>query len=297
MSSEISNKNSIVELVIEAKPKDIGDNFIVRRSLPHMKKRMVGPFIFWDHMGPFKLTEGKELKVRAHPHIGLATITYLFSGEIMHRDSLGNEQPIRPGEVNWMTAGKGISHSERSKYKGIDETLEGIQLWVALPKEYEDIEPSFHHFKEKSLPLIDLNQNKLRLVAGTALNKSSEVPVYSDLFYFKVDSLKNSNFDFILKANQEAAIYVIKGQIEIESKTYAPYTMIVFKKGTEVKFTSLTESELMFFGGEIYPEKRNIWWNFVSTDKDKIEQAKLNWKNNQFGEVINEDEFIPLPND
>lgn len=288
---------SIVDLVIEAKPKDIGDGFIVRRSLPHMKKRMVGPFIFWDHMGPFELTEGKELKVRAHPHIGLATITYLFSGEIMHRDSLGNEQPIRPGEVNWMTAGKGISHSERAQYAGKDEILEGIQLWVALPKEYEDVHPSFNHYKEKSLPLIELNQNKLRLVAGSALDKSSEVPVYSDLFYFKVDSLKNSLFDYQLQANQEAAIYVIRGQVEIESRLYDPYTMIVFKKGETINFKSLVDSEYMFFGGEVYPEKRFIWWNFVATDKDKIELAKQNWKNKKFGEVINEVEYIPLPND
>lgn len=288
---------SIVDLVIEAKPKDIGDGFIVRRSLPHMKKRMVGPFIFWDHMGPFELTEGKELKVRAHPHIGLATITYLFSGEIMHRDSLGNEQPIRPGEVNWMTAGKGISHSERAQYVGKDEILEGIQLWVALPKEHEDVNPSFNHYKEKSLPLIELSQNKLRLIAGSALNQSSEVPVYSDLFYFKVDSLKNSLFEYQLEENQEAAIYVIRGQVEIESKFYDPYTMIIFKKGEKINFKSSVDSEYMFFGGEIYPEKRFIWWNFVSTDKDKIELAKQNWKNKKFGEVINEVEYIPLPND
>lgn len=286
---------SIIEIVIEPKPKDLGDEFVVRRALPEVKKRSVGPFVFWDHMGPFTLGPGKELKVRAHPHIGLATITYLFSGEIMHRDSLGNEQPIRPGEVNWMTAGRGISHSERSPYKNKTEILEGIQLWVALPKEHEDIDPNFSHFKEKDLPLIAVNKHSLRLIAGQALSEKSKVPVYSDLFYFKGDGLADSLFKFNLKPNHEAALYVLHGEIEIEGQIFKRYDLIVFKLGAKVIFKSKSVCEYMFFGGEVFPEKRHMWWNFVSTSKDKIEDAKKNWLENNFGKVINEDEHTPLP--
>lgn len=286
---------SNIEIVIEPKPKDIGDEFFVRRALPEIKKKSVGPFVFWDHMGPFTLGPGKALKVRAHPHIGLATITYLFLGEIMHRDSLGNEQAIRPGEVNWMTAGQGISHSERSAYKNKTETLEGIQLWVALPKEHEDIEPNFSHFKEKDLPLIQVNQHSLRLIAGQALNQKSAVPVYSDLFYFKGDGLADSKFEFNLKSDQEAALYVLQGEIEIEGQIFKRFDLVVFKQGSKIVFHSKSNCEYMFFGGQVLPEKRHMWWNFVSTSKDKIETAKKNWLENKFGKVINEDEYIPLP--
>lgn len=286
---------SIVELVITPKVKDLGDDFKVRRSIPDIKKKYVGPFVFWDHMGPLDLAPGKELKVRSHPHIGLATITYLFSGEIMHRDSLGNELPVRPGEVNWMTAGKGIAHSERAPYKGTPETLEGIQLWVALPKEHEDIDPNFSHFKEKDLPLIKKDKHVLRLIAGSSMGESSAVPVYSDLFYFKGDSEENSVFQYELNESQEAAIYVLHGEVEVEGETYKRYDLVIFKQGSKVKFKNNTKTEYMFFGGSVFPEKRHIWWNFVSSDKNKIEIAKQNWKDGKFGTVINESEYIPLP--
>lgn len=285
---------SNVEMVIVPRESDLGDNFIVRRLLPYMKKRMVGPFIFWDHMGPTTLKGEREMKVRAHPHIGLSTITYLFSGEIMHRDSLGNEQLIRPGEVNWMTAGSGIVHSERSKSEA-EMVLEGIQLWVALPKEHEDVRPSFVHVKEDSLPLIRNEEIELRLIAGCALDKESPLPVYSDLFYFCGTSKLGSEFHFDLKENQEAAIYVVNGQLEVEGQTFERFSLVTFNKGSTVDFVSKTDAVFMLFGGEVFTEKRNIWWNFVSSDKNKIEKAKMRWKNNDFPPVINEEEYIPLP--
>lgn len=286
---------STVELVITPKVKELGEGFQVRRVLPSLRKKTVGPFVFWDHMGPVELAPDKELKVRAHPHIGLATITYLFSGEIMHRDSLGNEIAIRPGEVNWMTAGRGIAHSERAPYKNKSEILEGIQLWVALPKEYEDIDPNFSHFKEKDLPFIEKEKHRLRLIAGQSLGHSSAVPVYSDLFYFKVDSVEGSSFEFQLKTEQEAAIYILEGEIECEGHVYKRFDLVVFKKGVVVKFKNQTATQYMFFGGSIFPEKRHVWWNFVSSDKEKIEIAKQNWKEGKFKKVIHEEEFIPLP--
>lgn len=285
---------SNVEMVIEPRKSDLGDNFIVRRLLPYMKKRMVGPFIFWDHMGPTTLSAQKEMKVRAHPHIGLSTITYLFSGEIMHRDSLGNEQLIRPGEVNWMTAGKGIVHSERAKTE-LEMELEGIQLWVALPAQSEDVEPSFVHVKEDSLPLIETQGASLRLIAGSALEKVSPLPVFSDLFYLCGTSKNGHEFHFDLKENQEGAIYVVQGEIEIEKKSFERFSLITFKKGSSIDFLTKKDALFMIFGGEVFPEKRNIWWNFVSSDKEKIEKAKKMWINQEFSPVINEDEYIPLP--
>lgn len=283
-----------IEHVFIPKESDLGDNFVVRRSLPRAQKRLVGPFIFWDHMGPVVLQGSKAMKVRAHPHIGLSTITYLFSGQILHRDSLGNEQYIRPGEVNWMTAGKGIVHSERANF---DEptTLEGIQLWIALPKESEDVEPSFVHHKEKDLPLISHGPASLRLIAGKALENKSPVPVYSDLFYFSGEFKEDGEFHFPLGEDQEAGVYVVEGDFEGEGKTFERFTMITFKKGSEVKLRAKRGARFMFFGGEVFPEGRTIWWNFVSSDPKKIEKAKDDWKNNRYDPVINEDEFIPLP--
>lgn len=283
-----------VELIINPKASDIGDNFIVRRSLPRAEKRMVGPFIFWDHMGPVELSETKEMKVRAHPHIGLATLTFLFSGEIMHRDSLGNEQAIRPGEVNWMTAGRGIVHSERSK-PSAPMTLEGIQLWIALPKDSEEIEPSFVHHKASELPRFEYNGAELLLIAGKALEHVSPVPVYSDLFYLKGSMKREENFEFKVKPGCEAALYLTKGKIKVGNDIIEPGMMVIYKISKDLMFETLEQSEFMIFGGEVFPEKRNIWWNFVSSDKEKIEQAKRDWSEGLFPEVINETETIPLP--
>lgn len=287
---------SSVELVITPKEKDLGDNFVVRRSLPDHRKKMVGPFIFWDHMGPVTLVDEKNMTVRSHPHIGLATITWLFSGKILHRDSLGNEQMIRPGEVNWMTAGSGIAHSERSNPEG-DESykLEGIQLWLALPVEHEDVQASFFHCKEKDIPQIKKDGINLRLVAGEAWGEKSPVPVYSSLFYLNGEVEKDGHYQQIIKTSEEGAIYVVDGEIEVEGKTYGDYQLIIFKKGQAIQFKATKNSKVMVFGGEVFPERRYIWWNFVSHDKEKIEKAKEDWKQGRFAPVINETERIPLP--
>ncbi len=280
--------------IIDPKPKDLGDNFMVRRALPVIEKRMVGPFVFWDHMGPVTIAGKKEMKVRAHPHIGLATITYLFSGSILHRDNLNNEQYIRPGEVNWMTAGSGIAHSERANsVEPMD--LEGIQLWVALPKEKEEVAASFVHFKETDLPMITTGGTSLRLIAGSALGENSPVPVYSDLFYLNGQSEKGQRVEFPVSLGQEAALYMIRGRVKIDNEVFERFQLIIFKEQTPINIEVLEDSEYMIFGGEIFPEGRHMWWNFVSSSKERIEQAKSDWAQGRFLPVINEDETIPLP--
>lgn len=283
-----------IEFLFTPKESDLGDNFVVRRSLPRAEKRLVGPFIFWDHMGPVVLEGERAMKVRAHPHIGLSTITYLFKGQILHRDSLGNEQYIKPGEVNWMTAGKGIVHSERAKFEEATE-LEGIQLWVALPKEAEDVAPSFVHVKEKELPKIKSGPASLRLIAGKALKEKSPLPVFSDLFYFAGVFEEDGEFEFDLGENQEAGFYAVEGDFSSDEQNFKRFDLAVYKKGSTVKVKASKGARFMFFGGEVFPEGRTIWWNFVSSDPQKIEKAKADWKEGRYPPVINEDEFIPLP--
>lgn len=278
---------------LDPKEKDLGEGFKVRRTLPQVKRRMVGPFIFWDHMGPVELKSGDELTVRAHPHIGLATITYLFSGEIMHRDSLGNELSIRPGEVNWMTAGKGIVHSERS-FKGDWETLEGIQVWVALPRDSEDCAPNFYHIKENELPVIECGDVKFTLIAGKALDRESPVPVYSPLFYLSSKVSKGSKLRFQVPMGQEGAIYVAHGRLSGAAGELSG-AMEIYESSEIMEYHALEDSIVMILGGEAFSEARHMWWNFVSSDKEKIEAAKIRWNEQKFDPVINEDEWIALP--
>ncbi len=287
---------SDVALVINPRSSDLGDNFIVRRVLPFMSKRMVGPFIFWDHMGPAKFNHEKEMKVRAHPHIGLATITYLFEGQIMHRDSLGTRQMIKPGEINWMTAGSGIAHSERVQLAaGEETTVHGIQVWVALPKEFQEVDPSFFHHKEKDLPMIDVNGAQFRLIVGEAFGITSPVKTYSDMFYLSSNIKAGQGFALKTKTNQEGAVYVAHGEVEVEGVKYGESQMICFNPEAEIKFTATADSIVMVLGGEIFPEKRFIWWNFVSSSSERLEKAKLDWKEGRFAPVIDEEEYIPLP--
>lgn len=285
---------SVIDLVVRPKVKDLGDGFEVRRALPDIKKRSVGPFIFWDHMGPAKISPDNGMKVRAHPHIGLATITWLFSGEIMHRDSLGNEQSIRPGEVNWMTTGNGIVHSERSEPVDKSYELEGIQLWLALPKEHEDVDASFYHCKEEDVPLIREGGVQLRLIAGEALGQKSPIPVYSDLFYLNGEGKSGSSFKLKSSEEKEIAVYVIDGNVNIEEQSFERYDLIILKKGEDLDINFSSDAHVMIFGGEVFPEKRHMWWNFVSTSKEKIEAAKKRWTEGNYPPVVNEDEYIPL---
>lgn len=289
--------SDFVNMVIEPKIKDLGDEFVVRRAIPQIKKRFIGPFVFWDHMGPVVLQGEKKMKVRAHPHIGLSTITYLFSGEIVHRDNLMNEQVIRPGEVNWMTAGSGIVHSERAESQGEPMLLEGLQVWIALPKEAEEVSPSFVHHKESDLPMISEEGLRLRLVAGEWGEEKSPLPVYSPMFYLSGWAKEGKSYSKDLSEKQEAALYVVNGSVEVEGEVYNQYSMVVFKQGSKVEFTAKEELEFMILGGDVFPEARHIWWNFVSSEKEKIEEAKKKWKAQQYQPVINETEYIPLPAD
>lgn len=277
--------------------KDLGDNFIIRRVLPAMEKRSVGPFVFFDHFGPVPVVTGQELVVRAHPHIGLATITFLYDGVITHRDSLKVEMDIRPNETNWMVAGSGIVHSERSKFDPKYEVLEGIQTWIALPKEKEEIDPSFEHFSELEIPVLKKDGLTFRLLGGSFLGLQSPATVHSPLFYADIEvSPSVDAVDWILSDKEEAGLYVSRGSIEANGESYAVGSMVLFEKGSSVKFKAKQNSRLMLLGGEPLTEKRHIFWNFVSTSQDAIERAKERWVKDEFPKVPGETDRIPLPN-
>lgn len=285
-----------IELTITARDHDVG-NFAVHRLLPYAKRRMIGPFIFLDHMGPAQFPEGAGMDVRPHPHIGLSTVTYLFSGEINHRDSIGSNQKITPGAVNWMTSGKGIAHSERSPEESRQhaQTLHGLQSWVALPKEYEEMPPEFFHHPESMLPEFSVGSAKIKLLAGGAFGYESSVKILSPLFYMEV-FLKAGESLKIPPEYNERAIYLVSGKLQIGQTEIAPVSMPVLESKTTVEVVAKEFSHFMILGGEPLPEQRFIWWNFVSTSQDRIAQAKEDWKNGRIGAVIGDTaEFIALP--
>ncbi len=282
-------------LVIPPRPRDLGDGMVVRRALPFAKKRMVGPFIFWDHMGPLAIDEKREMLVRPHPHIGLATLTYLLTGEIWHRDSLGNELPIRPGEVNWMTAGSGIVHSERASValgQG-GKTLEGIQLWLALPREEEERPASFVHIPE--VPSLTLQGLHWKVIAGEFQGVRSPVPVYSELFYLEAKAPRGHQLDLKFAPHHESALYIARGSVEHAGESYGEGYLLVFSPGERMALTVTSDAQLFVFGGAPFPEGRLIWWNFVASSQEKIDQAKARWGSQQMGKVAKEDDWIPLP--
>jgi len=285
--------------IFEPNEKDLGEGFVVNRMLPKHRqgRKMVGPFIFWDHMGPVEVKKPDQMAVRPHPHIGLATLTFLFEGEIMHKDSLGYEQPIRPGEVNWMVAGRGIVHSERTApLKNIvGKRIHGIQSWIALPKEAEETDPSFHHYSATDLPKIPTNLGELTLVAGAALGQESAVKTFSDMFYLFGDMKIDDAFEYQLAANREGALYAPTSRVEVRGKVIPAKHLIVFGKGDKIAFKVLDSGPVTLFGGEPFPEDRHIWWNFVSTSKERIQKAKEDWTEKRFDKVEGDDEFIPLP--
>jgi redox-sensitive bicupin YhaK (pirin superfamily) len=287
-----------VALIIPGREISLG-GFSVKRILPFAQKRMVGPFIFWDHMGIAVFGKGFGMTVSPHPHIGLSTLTYLLEGRIQHRDSLGNDVIIKPGEVNWMTAGAGIAHSERSVEADLadEHKLHGMQLWIALPDDQEDRAPSFVHVEGAQLPSLELGVSHCRLVAGSALGKNSPVPVFSPLFLMDVKIEPGETFVFDPDA-QECGIYVASGEIHLtRGENIKSAQMAVLKQGSTVEFTAPAASQVFVFGGQPFTTPRHVWWNFVSSSKNKIEEAKRRWEADEFPPVVNESRFsrIPLP--
>jgi redox-sensitive bicupin YhaK (pirin superfamily) len=284
-----------LEAVIVPRPRDIG-GFEVRRVLPSAGRRSVGPFVFFDQMGPAELAPGAGIDVRPHPHIGLATVTYLFAGSIVHRDSLGSVQAIEPGAVNWMTAGRGIVHSERSdsELRRRRQRLYGIQIWVALPKPHEEAAPDFTHYPAQALPVIEGEGKTVRVIAGSSFGKVSPVKTLSQLFY--VDVVCQPGASLALESeHQERAIYLLEGNVEIAGQTFEPGRLLVFSPGDEITVKAASAARMLLFGGASLDGPRHLWWNFVSSSTERIEQAKADWKNGRFAPVPGDVEFIPLP--
>lgn len=286
----------MIEILIDARRRSLG-GFEVGRVLPYRKRRMVGPFIFLDHMGPEQFPPGipDDVDVRPHPHIGLSTLTWLFEGEIMHRDSVGSSQPVRPGEVNWMTAGRGITHSERfERARREGGPLDGIQAWVALPDEHEECEPSFDHIGLDGVARMDDAGVQGRLIAGRAFGLESKVPVYSPLFYIQW-TLDAGARVAMPEGATESAAYVASGRVEVNGTVVGAGSMPVFRPGSRPVITALEPSVVMALGGEPLGP-RFIDWNFVSSRKDRIEQAKADWRAVRIKLPEHDDrEFIPLP--
>ncbi len=289
------SEHSQVELLLDPVTKDLGD-FVVRRTLPGTDRQRIGPFIFFDHMGPADFKPGSGVNVRPHPHIGLATITYLFAGKIMHRDSLGHAQAIEQGAINWMTAGRGIVHSERSpeELKQSGSHLHGIQAWVALPVELEETEPRFEHYPAEDVPEVNLDGANLRLIVGQAYGAASPVRVSSETLY--VEANLDAGADLLLPAGiDELAVYVVNGDIDVGDCPVTAGRMAVIEARSDAVAHARTTTKLMLLGGASLPGQRYLWWNFVSSSKERMEQAKKDWREQRFGEIPGETELMPLP--
>lgn len=288
---------SNIKLIIEERAASIG-KFMVGRLLPFRQKRMVGPFIYIDHMGPAELDAHENFDVLPHPHIGLSTLTFLFEGSIMHRDSLGNAVEIKPGAVNWMTAGKGIVHSERTPeyLRHAAKTMHGLQIWVALPKALEQMQPEFFHVEQEQIPSWTEGDLQFKLIAGEALGRKSPVPVYSKLFMIEIKSASKQVVNIGNQLYGESGLYILEGSIESDENVYESNQLLVAKDSSLCQFTIAANSTLYIFGGEPFPEERWIDWNFVSTSKALIAEAKQKWKDQSFEKVKgDEDEFVPYP--
>jgi redox-sensitive bicupin YhaK (pirin superfamily) len=287
---------SNIKLIIEERAANIG-NFMVGRLLPFREKRMVGPFAFIDHMGPAHLSDHENMDVPPHPHIGLSTLTYLFEGAIMHKDSLGTEIEIKPGAVNWMTAGKGIVHSERTpaNLRHSDKMLHGLQIWVALPKHLEDADPSFAHIDESEMPVWETDGVQFKLIAGELHGHISPVPVYSPLYLLELKSKSAQKVTIGADLFGESAIYILEGGIASEGNEFGPKQLLIANDARLCEFDLHENSTIYIFGGEPFPEERFIYWNFVASSKEIIEAAKTRWAAQEFGKVAGETEFVPLP--
>ncbi len=296
--------SEFVERVIEPRQNDLGGGFKVRRVLPFHARKMVGPFIFFDHFGPVDYAPGEGFDVRPHPHIGLATVTYMFEGAMHHRDSVGSDIVIRPGAVNWMTAGRGITHSERTppEERAAGQSMHGLQTWVALPKTHEMMEPSFVHHPESTLPVQQINGAEIRVLAGTAFGQSSPVDFPWGILYAAIDAAENSEITIAGDAADERAIYLVAGSVSIDGQTFTEGKMIVLAEGKDVTAEFSSGTKGIICGGQTMDGKRFIDWNFVASDKSMIEQAKTDWQTwidsgystDRFGS-LDEGEHIPLP--
>jgi redox-sensitive bicupin YhaK (pirin superfamily) len=294
-STGSAKHSSAIELLIESQPKDLGE-FVVRRTLPSRQRQRVGPFIFFDHMGPAVFAPGTGVSVRPHPHIGLATVTYLFEGEIVHRDNLGFVQAIQPGAVNWMTAGRGIVHSERTPegMLAAGSKLHGLQIWLAVPTELEESEPSFVHYPTTDLPLIEQHGCRISVLTGEAYGGRSPVVTSSETLYIAIDMTAEAELAVPMNYT-ERAVYVASGEVKIDGETINTGVMAVLRTGAKATLTANKDAKIMLLGGEPLDGKRYLYWNFVSSSRERIDQAKDDWRNNRFDKVPGESDFIPLP--
>jgi redox-sensitive bicupin YhaK (pirin superfamily) len=297
MSTLVSNHfdGSPVETVIPGRERDLG-GFSVRRILPSARKRMVGPFIFLDEMGPAEFLTGQGIDVRPHPHIGLSTLTYLYEGTILHRDNLGSVQPITPGAVNWMTAGRGIVHSERTPpdLLASGSTVHGLQIWLALPLELEETEPGFFHYPADTIPIVERPGVRAQVVAGEAYGARSPVVTTSDTLYVSLELAAGATIA-IPDTAEERAVYVVAGEIRIDDQTIGIGTMAVLTPGAQVVIAASSAATVVVLGGAPLSGRRHLYWNLVSSSRERIEQAKDDWRNGRFAKVPGDDEFIPLP--
>nr|WP_208399702.1 pirin family protein [Dyella sp. SG562] len=295
----VTRKNDVDQnpLLIEGRLHDLGDGFTVRRLLPVLQARHVGPFVFFDLIGPAAFAPGKGMDVRPHPHIGLATVTWLFEGAIRHRDTVGSLADIRPGEVNWMTAGRGIAHSERTPpdERRDGQRMHGVQVWVALPRHDEEVEPEFHHHGADALPRIRRPGAELVLIAGTAYGQRSPVKVFAPMFFVEATLEAGAELPWP-DEHVERGVCVIDGEVSWGGLN-VPATHTAVQTGdTAAPLKAATRSRVMLFGGAPLDGERHLWWNFVSSRKERIEQAKLEWQEQRYGKVAgDEEEFIPLP--
>lgn len=287
---------SNIDYIFEEKAADIG-NFLVGRLLPFRQKRSIGPFVFIDHMGPAKMKASENLDVAPHPHIGLSTLTFLFEGAVHHRDSLGNDVIIEPGAVNWMTAGHGVVHSERTPahLRNVEKTMHGLQIWIALPKELENMDPNFVHIEANALPTWQEGTIDFKLIAGEFEDKKSGVPVYSKLYMIEIKSHEDQRVNLQDRLYGESGLYILEGEVSSNGSSFGPKQILITKDAHLCSFDIKAGSTIYLFGGEPFPEEHYIYWNFVSSSRETIEKAKTRWKNQEFPKVLGETDFVPLP--
>lgn len=288
-------------MLIQSRERDLGGGFVVRRVLPYAKKRTIGPFVFFDHMGPLPIDQTHTMDVRPHPHIGLATVTYLFAGHGYHRDTLGSKQLIQPGDINWMVAGSGIAHSERTpddeRQAAPGNVLHGIQIWVALPRDKEEVAPSFRHYPGSLMPELKISEkSKIKLLVGEYNGVQSPVETLMKTTYIDIHSPEADHINVSIQ-DPEVGVYLVSGQVTVNGQKLEPGDLLYLNNAHNMNLQTGDHSRVMIIGGEPLPEPRHIWWNFVSTSPERIRKAAQDWKEQKFGKIEGETEFIPLPDE